>query len=311
VAADELCQGVAESESGLIMKLKNIFRNSLHARGIRFGYTIPGVIFLVVLCVLYFKWSENETVPVPATPEERNAVQPTSIDSPARSVELPAQVMPPERIVTTEPARLEEMKPSVITKAPDTTGTDNTGTHTWLSELSEEKRHEVIEELSGMDPYVIIDVVMDALSTPDPEVRKDMLDALSGIDLDAVNTPLLTALADENPDVVEKAMDILDDIHTATVLPSLERAINDSNEDIRDQALSILEDIPDRRAVDILINQGLRSDSWSTREDVLDSLGFIIPGHDFESPKEAATWWAENRETFVFDQYPVKFFNQQ
>ena len=95
-------------------------------------------------------------------------------------------------------------------------------------------------------------------------------------------------------------MDVMDQLESPNTLPSLERALTDSDADIREQALSILEDIPDRRAVDLLIEQGLQHDDESIREDTLDSLEFITD-QDFDRWEEAVEWWYSNRDDFVFD----------
>jgi len=167
-------------------------------------------------------------------------------------------------------------------------------------DLSEEERSAAVEELERMDHSTILEVVMKALDSPSPEVRQAALDALWEVDDEAVNTPLMKALEDVDADVRESAMDVMDQLESPNTLPSLERALTDSDADIRAQALSILEDIPDHRAVDLLIEQGLQHDDESIREDTLDSLEFITD-QNFDRWEEAIQWWYLNRDTFVFD----------
>jgi HEAT repeat protein len=167
-------------------------------------------------------------------------------------------------------------------------------------DLSEEERSAAVEELERMDHATIIETVIKALDSPSPEVRQAALDALWEVDDEAVNTPLMKALEDVDADVRESAMDVMDQLESPNTLPSLERALTDSDADIREQALSILEDIPDHRAVDLLIEQGLQHDDESIREDTLDSLEFITD-QDFDRWEEAVEWWYRNRDDFVFD----------
>ena len=152
---------------------------------------------------------------------------------------------------------IDEETPKVLDPAESVIRTD----------LSEEERMAAVKALAKMDHATILEAVMKALDSPSPDVRKAALGALTNVDDEAVNVPLLKAMEDENVEVREEAMEVMDELESPNILPSLELALFDRDEDIREEALSILEDIPDRRAVDILIEKGLRHHDESIRKE--------------------------------------------
>ncbi len=72
------------------------------------------------------------------------------------------------------------------------------------------------------------------------------------------------------------------------------------DEDVREKALITIEDIPDKRAVDALINIGLLSDDDELREDALDSIEFITD-QEFKNYDDARAWWDAHRDEFQFE----------
>ncbi len=284
------------------MEWRKFFQYKLFPGGVRITHIGLFALLLLIANALILNWQGKEdTKPVFEDPKENKAVQ---------TIYTRPEITPADRKTNIETAEdmtgakyryPEETSQISISETDEAPEFKNQAARVLRLDLPEKERLAAIKELAEMDPSVVIDVVMKALDSPSVEVREDTLDALVNIDEDAVNTPLLKAMEDENPDVIEKAMDIMGHIHSPNILPSLERAITDRDEDIREQALSILEDVPDPRAIDILIEEGLLNDYWSTREDALDSLGFITD-QDFESYEEAREWWDLNRDMFVFDE---------
>jgi HEAT repeat protein len=70
---------------------------------------------------------------------------------------------------------------------------------------------------------------------------------------------------------------------------------------MREAAVEILSEISDPRAVDVLIERGLLSDSKEIRQETYDALE-LITGQEFTSYQQALQWWDQNRGLFKFDE---------
>ena len=170
-----------------------------------------------------------------------------------------------------------------------------------LDEANVDIREAALDSIMDLNDPVVIPVVMKALDDEDPDIREYALDAVMDIDDERLNDVFDKALDDENVDVRDNAVDLMLFIESPNILPSLAKAMNDPDEDIRDKALITIEDIPDPRAIDILIQQGLLNDNETIQEDTMDSLEFIFD-REFKDYQEARSWWDANRNTWVFDE---------
>ena len=70
---------------------------------------------------------------------------------------------------------------------------------------------------------------------------------------------------------------------------------------MRESAVDILSDISDNRAVEVLIERGLLSDSKEIQEETYDALEYITD-QKFTSYEQAHQWWDQNRGSFKFDE---------
>ncbi len=144
--------------------------------------------------------------------------------------------------------------------------------------------------------------VMLALDDPDEETRLEALEKLerlSELKTPSMNAPLQKALGDQSPEVREKAMDVMGEIRSPEILPSLAAAFAVGDEEIRENVLDILEDIQDPRAVELIIESGMRDSSEGIREAARASLEWLTE-MEFASYEEARAWWSANRDSFRF-----------
>lgn len=170
-----------------------------------------------------------------------------------------------------------------------------------LNESNAEIREAALDAIMNINDVSVIPAVIKALDDEDPELREYALDALMDVDAPEISEVFMKALDDKNTSVREAAIDTLLFIESPNIIECLSKALNDPNPDIRDMALITIEDIPDKRSVDILIQQGLLNDNDIIREDALDSLEWITD-QEFKNYQQARTWWDNNRESFTFDE---------
>lgn len=144
--------------------------------------------------------------------------------------------------------------------------------------------------------------VMLALDDPDEEMRLEALEKLerlAELKTPSMNPPLQKALGDQSPEVREKAVDVMGEIRSPEILPSLATAFAVGDDEMREDVLDILEDIPDPRAVELIIESGMRDSSEGIREAARASLEWLTE-MEFASYEEARAWWSANRDSFRF-----------
>jgi HEAT repeat protein len=83
------------------------------------------------------------------------------------------------------------------------------------------------------------------------------------------------------------------------LLPALEKCLSNEDESIREDAADVLGEIETRDMIDVFVRH-----INSPHEDVRDNAEFYLlfwTDENFTNLNEWVTWWASNRETFVFE----------
>ena len=116
--------------------------------------------------------------------------------------------------------------------------------------------------------------LLHAATAEDASDHDASVDALAALGAPAV-PHLAEALKDPDEKIRETAVETLTKMHGKEVVDALVQALKDQNEDIRAEAARGLGALPDRRAVQPLLDQFARDDNPQVRYECLTSLGLI------------------------------------
>ena len=156
-----------------------------------------------------------------------------------------------------------------------------------------------IELLQGYESPKVLPAIADAMSHPNEDVRQTALNLLLDINDPKAGDLLDTALSDKSEDIRDAALDITRYKDKQIQFKVLETAISCPFSDIKEKSVFMLENIRDHRAVDILI-EALRDKDAEFREKVGSAISMLLD-KEFESYKEAKTWWEKNRDRYDED----------
>jgi HEAT repeat protein len=156
-----------------------------------------------------------------------------------------------------------------------------------------------IELLQGYESPKVLPAVVNAMAYPNEEVRRTAVNILLDINDPKAGDLLATALSDESEDIRDAALDITRYKDKQIQFRVLETAISCPFSDTKEKSVFMLENIRDHRAVDILI-EALRDEDAEFREKVSSAISMLLD-KEFESYKEAKTWWEKNRDRYDED----------
>ena len=156
-----------------------------------------------------------------------------------------------------------------------------------------------IELLQGYESPKVLPAIADAMSHPNEDVRQTALNLLLDINDPQAGELLATALSDKSEDIRDAALDITRYKDKQIQFKVLETAISCPFSDIKEKSVFMLENIRDHRSVDILI-EALRDKDAEFREKVGSAISMLLD-KEFESYKEAKTWWEKNRDRYDED----------
>ena len=118
------------------------------------------------------------------------------------------------------------------------------------------------------------EVLIKALSSPQPEVRQSAAEALENMEIRERLDELARVLTDENSTLQERLNSLytLSRLRGEKVLRVICSALSDRSEDVRATALRVLGEIGDRRVLTDIVNM-LKDESPVVRRVALDALG--------------------------------------
>jgi HEAT repeat protein len=156
-----------------------------------------------------------------------------------------------------------------------------------------------IELLQGYESPKVLPAIVDAMAHPNEEVRRTAVGILLDINDPQAGDLLATALSDKSEDIRDAALDITRYKDKQIQFRVLETAISCLFGDIKEKSVFMLENIRGHRSVDILI-EALRDEDAEFREKVGSAISMLLD-EEFESYKEAKTWWEKNRDRYDED----------
>jgi len=156
-----------------------------------------------------------------------------------------------------------------------------------------------IELLQGYESPQVLPAIAKAMAHPDEDVRLTAVNLLLDINDPQTGDLLAAALSDKSEDIRSTALDEIKYKDTQVQFKVLETAISSSHSDVKEDSIFMLQYIGGPRAVDILI-EALRDKDPEFRETVTSAISALID-KDFESYKEAKSWWEKNKNKYDED----------
>ena len=156
-----------------------------------------------------------------------------------------------------------------------------------------------IELLQGYESPEVLPAIADAMAHPNEDVRQTALNLLLDVNDPQAGDLLVTALSDESEDIRDAALDITEYKDEQIRFRVLETGISSPYGDTKEKSVFMLEYMGGRHAVDILI-EALRDKDAEFREKVGSAISMLLD-KEFESYKEAKTWWEKNRDRYDED----------
>ena len=156
-----------------------------------------------------------------------------------------------------------------------------------------------IELLQGYESPEALPAITKAMAHQDEEVRQTAVNMLLDINDPQTGNLLAAALSDKSEDIRNSTLDITKYKDKQIQLRVLETAISSPFSDVKENSIFMLEYLGGHRSVDILI-EALRDKDTEFRERVASAISMLID-KEFESYKEAKTWWEKNRNKYDED----------
>jgi len=153
--------------------------------------------------------------------------------------------------------------------------------------------------LQGYESPEVLPAIVKAMAHQDEEVRKIAVNLLLDINDPQTGDLLAAALSDESEDIRNSTLDITKYKDKEIQFKVLETAISSPFSNVKENSIFMLESLGGHHAVDILI-EALQDTDTEFRERVASAINMLLD-KEFESYKEAKTWWEENRVRYDED----------
>jgi hypothetical protein len=153
--------------------------------------------------------------------------------------------------------------------------------------------------LQGYESPEVLPAITKAMAHQDEEVRQTAVNLLLDINDPQTGDLLAAALSDKSEDIRNSTLDITKYKDKEIQFKVLETAISSPFSDVKENSIFMLEYLGGRHAVDILI-EALRDTDTEFRERVASAISMLID-KEFESYKEAKTWWEKNKGKYDED----------
>jgi len=303
-----------------------------------FILAIRDFVLLSIICIVTGCSSKKDETNAEKSSPAKTDYNTPSADKDAQEPEPPTLPLPDaKQAADTNQADISQTETSQTVKEIDEPCEVRISTDTVLNEFNRtsngERKVELLQSLSDMafdrDPCVI-GVVQRAVVEKDANVALAAIELLQGYESPEVLPAITKAMAHQDEDVRQAAVNLLLDINDPQTGDLLAAALSDKSEDIRNSTLDItkykdnqiqfkvletaisspfsdvkensifmLEYIGEHHAMDILI-EALRDTDTEFRERVASAISTLID-KEFESYKEAKTWWEKNKGKYDED----------